>query len=198
MTERSILSGEHPIVTIRAGMDVVVEGVEGERVSATVNDRWGMKVERHRGEVKIQLSLSGRVQVPYGSQIRVFTGKNLEIHHVSGDISATAGLHIVIQEGGRLLHASAGGSMEIDCQAIAGPEIKLQSGRDMRIYIRSLQSARLRVNDMGGYWEGQIGAGDTQLTLKAGGDVTLVTDQTVSGLPPNYILGKIEKPVRTA
>jgi hypothetical protein len=30
--------------------------------------------------------------------------------------------------------------------------------------------------------------------LKSGGDVTFVTDQKVEPLPPNYILGKVEKP----
>jgi hypothetical protein len=30
--------------------------------------------------------------------------------------------------------------------------------------------------------------------LKSGGDVTFVTDQQVEPLPPNYILGRIERP----
>jgi hypothetical protein len=49
---------------------------------------------------------------------------------------------------------------------------------------------------LGGYWEAQIGEGEKSVYLKSGGDVTLVTDQTVEALPPNYILGKIEKPTQ--
>jgi hypothetical protein len=50
------------------------------------------------------------------------------------------------------------------------------------------------VKDVGGYWEARIGDGERAVYLKCGGDVTLVTDQKVEPLPPNYILGKIEKP----
>ena len=57
-----------------------------------------------------------------------------------------------------------------------------------------LTSARLRVKDIGGYWEARMGSGERSVYLKSGGDVTLVTDQKVEPLPPNYILGQIEKP----
>jgi hypothetical protein len=52
----------------------------------------------------------------------------------------------------------------------------------------------LRVKDIGGYWEARIGAGEKSVYLKSGGDVTLVTDQKVEEQPPEFILGKIEKP----
>jgi hypothetical protein len=52
----------------------------------------------------------------------------------------------------------------------------------------------LRVKDIAGYWEARIGGGERAVYLKSGGDVTFVTDQDVKALPPNYILGKIEKP----
>ncbi|HVM70527.1 MAG TPA: hypothetical protein VMT91_02125, partial [Anaerolineales bacterium] len=57
-----------------------------------------------------------------------------------------------------------------------------------------LTSARLRVKDIGGYWEARIGTGEKSVYLKSGGDVTLVTDQKVEAQPPEFILGKIEKP----
>jgi hypothetical protein len=64
----------------------------------------------------------------------------------------------------------------------------------LRCYIRDLTSARVIVNDQGGYWEGVIGAGSVTVRLKAGGDATLVTDQVIEAVPPDYILGQIERP----
>jgi hypothetical protein len=57
-----------------------------------------------------------------------------------------------------------------------------------------LTDAKLMVDDLGGYWAGVIGNGRTTIRLKAGGDVTLVTERTVIAQPPHYILGKIERP----
>lgn len=60
--------------------------------------------------------------------------------------------------------------------------------------MRSLTDARVMVNDSGGYWEGVIGSGRTNIALKAGGDVIIVTEQTVVAQPPAYVLGAVERP----
>jgi hypothetical protein len=77
---------------------------------------------------------------------------------------------------------------------MASNDITFSAGSDLRFQIADLTSARLRVKDIGGYWEARIGGGEKSVYLKSGGDVTFVTDQDVQALPPNYILGKIEKP----
>jgi hypothetical protein len=84
--------------------------------------------------------------------------------------------------------------MDIDCQTMVGERVEFKAGRDIRFHVRDLTSARIRVKDLGGYWEARIGSGDRSISFKSGGDVTIVTDQEVEPLPPNYILGKIEKP----
>ena len=61
-------------------------------------------------------------------------------------------------------------------------------------HVADLTSVRLRVKDIGGYWEARIGDGEKALYLKSGGDITFVTDQKVEALPPNFILGTIERP----
>jgi hypothetical protein len=66
----------------------------------------------------------------------------------------------------------------------------------MRFHVADLTSARLRVKDLGGYWEARIGSSQKSVYLKSGGDVIFVTDQKVEALPPNYILGKIEAPAQ--
>jgi hypothetical protein len=103
-------------------------------------------------------------------------------------------LNLNVQDVHRLGNASAGGSMNIDCQTMTGKDVTFGAGDDLRFHIADLTSARLRVKDIGGYWEARIGGGEKSVYLKSGGDVTFVTDQTVEALPPNYILGKIERP----
>jgi hypothetical protein len=194
MTQRSIVSGPAPVVIVHAGMNVVIHGVEGERVEVEANGWWGLTLERIDDEIKVQLGMNGQVRVPYNSHVKVFTGMNSQVEGVRGDISAVTGLRLTIREGGRLMQASAGGSMDIDCAELGAREMKLEAGRDLRLQIRELDSAHFIVTDLGGDWEGTIGAGEVVLTLIAGGDVTLVTEHEVNALPPQYILGKIEKP----
>ena len=115
--------------------------------------------------------------------------------HIQGQVDAYAGLNLKLEDVYRLGNASAGGSMDIDCQTMTGKDVIFGAGSDLRFHVADLTSARLRVRDIGGYWEARIGGGERSVYLKSGGDVTFVTDQTVEALPPNYILGKIEKPV---
>jgi hypothetical protein len=50
------------------------------------------------------------------------------------------------------------------------------------------------IDDLGGYWEGIIGEGRTKIRLKAGGDVTLVTDRDMTSRSPSDVLGNVERP----
>ena len=86
--------------------------------------------------------------------------------------------------------------MSVDCQTMIGIEVTVGAGSDLRFHVSDLTNARLRVKDIGGYWEARIGAGEKSVYLKSGGDVTFVTNKEVEALPPNYVLGKIERPAK--
>ncbi|RPJ26940.1 MAG: hypothetical protein EHM33_09800 [Chloroflexi bacterium] len=144
--------------------------------------------------IEVQISGSGEVRVPFGSNLKVYAGKDIEVQGIRGQVDAFAGLNLDLQDVHRLGNVSAGGTMNIDCQKMIGKDVTFGAGRDLRFHVADLTSARLRVKDIGGYWEARIGEGEKSVTLKSGGDVTFVTDQKVEPLPPNYILGKIEKP----
>jgi len=103
-------------------------------------------------------------------------------------------LDLNLQNVYRLGNASAGRVMNINCQTMLESDVTIGAGSDLRFHVADLTSARLRVKDIGGYWEARIGGGEKTVYLKSGGDVTLVTDQKVEPLPPNYVLGRIEKP----
>ena len=230
MTQRSILAGAAPSVTIKAGGSVTVRGHDGERVSAEATSRWGLKVEQRSqseiararaaiGEhvlfdlrlklpdlegkgasaevIEVQLGGSGEVLVPFASNLKVYAGKNIDVQGIRGQVDAYSGYKMSLQGVYCLGHASAGGSMDIDCQTMTGDKVEFTAGSDLRFHVRDLSSAHIRVRDLGGYWEARVGAGDKSVTLKSGGDVTLVTDQKIEPLPPNFILGKIEKPAST-
>ena len=49
MTQRSIQAGKSPTVIVRAGTDVQIEGWEDERVFASTQHKWGLKLERGSG-----------------------------------------------------------------------------------------------------------------------------------------------------
>lgn len=225
MTQRSILAGQNPTVVIRAGASVTVKGIEGERVTASSDDKWGLKVERKSeaevararaavGEVvlfdlrfkkpgaqndnedviEIQLGGSGEVLVPFESHLKVYAGKDIDVQGIRGQVDAFSGRKLNLQDVYRLGNASAGGAMNLDCETMLGDRAEFKAGGDLRFHIHDLTSAHFRVKDLGGFWEAKIGGGEKSVTLKCGGDVTLVTDQKVEPLPPNYILGNIEKP----
>ncbi len=194
MTQRSILAGATPNVVIKAGASVTVRGRDSDRVIVESEDRWGLKVERKKDYIVAQLGSDGEVSVPLSSNVKVYAGKNIDAQGLKGQVDAYAGLHLIIRDVYCLGHASAGGKMDLDCQTICEGDIAFSAGSDLRFHIQSLTNAFIKVNDLSGYWEGRIGDGLISITLKAGGDVTLVTDQQVEALPPNDILGKIEKP----
>ena len=124
-------------------------------------------------------------------------GKDIHIQDIRGQVDAYSSANLRLQNVYRLGNASAGGSLNIHCQTLSAKDVTFGAGSDLRFYVADLSSARLRVRDLGGYWEARLGGGEKSVYLKSGGDVTFVTDQTVEALPPNYILGKIEKPART-
>ena len=144
--------------------------------------------------IEVQLGGSGEVQVPYGSNIKVYAGKDIDVRGIHGRVDVYSGFRLNLQDVASLGNASAGGSMNIDCQMLLDEKVEFKAGGDIRLHVQNLDSAFIRVKDLGGFWEARIGGGLKPISLKCGGDVTLVTDEKVEALPPNYVLGKIEKP----
>ncbi len=144
--------------------------------------------------IEVQLGGSGEVLVPFDSNIKVYAGKDIDVQHVKGRVDAYAGLKLNLQDVYCLGNVSAGWTMNIDCETMSGSDVVFGAGSDLRFHVADLTSARLRVKDLGGYWEAKIGAGEKSIYLKSGGDVAFVTDQKVEPQPPDYVLGKIERP----
>jgi len=161
-----------------------------------------LKLPRWEGQddpdevIKVQIGGSGQVLVPFESNLKVYAGKDIDVQGIRGQVDAYSGHKLNMQQVYGLGHASAGWTMNLDCQTIAGNKVEFKAGSDIHFRVRDLTSAHIRVKDTGGYWEGRIGAGDKSVYLKCGGDVTIVTDQQVEPLPPSFVLGKIEKPSR--
>lgn len=170
----------------------------GDRVLFDVRIKLPNLIEKKTGEIiEVQMGGSGEVRVPFESNLKVYAGKDIDVQSIQGQVDAYASLNLNVQDVYRLGNASAGGAMNIQCQTMSAKDVTFSAGNDLRFHIVDLVSTRLRVKDLGGYWEARIGTGESSVYLKSGGDVTFVTDQTVEPLPPNYILGKIEKPARS-
>jgi hypothetical protein len=193
MTQRSIQAGRAATVIIRVGGMVRVAGHEDERVLASTESRWGLTVKRRGDTVDVHIGGSGEVHVPLDCSVKIYAGTNVELSGIGGSATIYAGGQCVLRSVRALAHASAGAALDIECERIEGNALQCSAGRDLRLFIRDLPDAMLMINDLGGYWEGLIGAGHVRVRLTAGGDVILVTDQTVVAQPPQYILGRIER-----
>lgn len=193
MTQRSMLVGWSPTVVIRAGGEVQVAGWDGDRLEAATEGRWGLQLKQRRGTTEVQIGGSGVVRLPFGSAVTVYSGKSADIRGIRGSLTVYAGGGAFLREVGTIAHLSAGGMVDVTAERVQGSDVKLTAGGSLRCAIRGLRDARLLVSDLGGRWEGVIGDGRATLRLDAGGDVTLVTDQTVVAQPPHYMLGQIEQ-----
>jgi hypothetical protein len=228
VTQRSILAGLQPKVVIKAGANVSVRGHASDQVVAETNGKWGLSVERRAQSevararaaigdqvlfdlrlklpgdkasvevVEVKITGSGAVLVPLRAKVVVYAGKDIEVRGVEGQVEAYAGHALTVRAVRTLGHVSAGRAMDVDCQSLSGADKVFQAGGDLRFHVADLTSARLRVKDIGGYWEARLGTGEKSIYLKSGGDAILVTDQPVEALPPNFILGRIEKPAPLA
>jgi hypothetical protein len=167
----------------------------GDHVLFDVRIKLPTLAEKKTEEViEVQIGGTGEVLVPFESNLKVYAGKDIDVQDIKGYVDAYSSSNLRLQNVYRLGNASAGRGMDIHCQTIAGNDVTFSAGSDLRFHIADLTSVRLRVKDIGGYWEARIGGGEKSVYLKSGGEVTFVTDQDVQALPPNYILGKIEKP----
>jgi len=148
-----------------------------------------------QGEViVVQVRGDGQVRVPVNSELIVYAGYDGEVRHLHGRVTATSGRDLKLQDVQVLVHAAAGRDLDIDCATLEGSDLKFSAGRDLRFYVHDLSDAKVNIMDRGSYWEALLGDGRITLKLRAGGDVTLVTDKVVQAQPPHYLLGDIERP----
>jgi len=187
-------AGLEPQVIVRAGANVVVHGSEGEQVKAETVDRWGLKVESKNKKIEIQIGGSGEVWAPAHSTVKIYAGKDLQVEGIHGRVDCAAGRNMTVRDIDWLGNASAGSKMNLHCTSLAEERPDFNAGSDLRLHVLDLKNARIQVKDLGGFWEGRIGDGEKLVLLKSGGNVTVVTDEEVTALPPDFILGNIEKP----
>ncbi len=168
----------------------------GERVlldlRADLPRRW--RKDADPKAIEVEIHGSGRVQVPPGSSVKVYASGSVDLRDVGGRLSIYAGGDARLRGAGTLAHATAGRALDVECRALDGDSLKLEAGRDLRLWVRDLADARLLVSDLGGDWQGHIGAGRVTLRLKSGGDVTLVTEHEVVADGPDQVIGRIERP----
>lgn len=194
MTERRIFSGSTPQVIIRSGGDVTVKGYDSDRVLADASGLWGLQLKRKKGAIEIQIGGNGQVLVPFGSRVTVYAGKSAEIQSIQGSVSAVTGLNLTTRDCNVLERAAAGGKIDMDCKTIAGRVLKISAGWHLRCWLRDLKNVKYQIDDLGGKWQAIFGDGSTLIWLKAGGDVSLVSDETAIYQPPDGPHGLVERP----
>ena len=136
----------------------------------------------------------GQVRVPLNSNVIVYAGHDAEVRHVQGRVIVSGGRDVSVQDVQTLVQAAAGGDLDIDCVTLGGDDFKFSAGRDLRFYVHDLDDAKIMIREAGTYWEAVVGNGQLKVWVKAGGEVTLITDREVQPQPPYYVLGNIERP----
>ncbi len=152
------------------------------------------KKDEDSENVKVQFGANGKVWVPVGSRVKVYAGNEVMVNSIQGTVDIYTGGNVSVHDAQLASHISAGGSIDLECRTVEGKEAIFEAGGNLRCNFHDLYSARIFASDLGSDWEGVIGSGETILHLKAGGDVILVTDQIVHGIPPDFLPGQAEKP----
>ena len=179
------------VVIVRASWDCQIEGYDGTRIIAeTDNALAGMQMKPKRNALEINFGGSGRVRVPFNSQLTIHAGRDATVQNVRGPVLANVGGSLHVTGCVVLMPCNAGKHMDIDCESLIEGDVRFHAGGNLRFHVHTLVEGRIMVNDGAGYWEGRIGAGLTPVRLKCGGSFTLVTEQPVSGT----VLGHIEGP----
>src|SRR5262245_47920064 len=93
MTQRVIQANSTPMVIIRAGGTVQVEGRANDRVVANSEGRWGLKVKRRGATIEVQIGGSGELQIPLQSSVKVYAGQSVEVRNIGGSAAVYAGGH---------------------------------------------------------------------------------------------------------
>ncbi len=119
------------------------------------------------------------VHIPFNSTVKIYAGRSAEVQDICRGVTVYAGPDVRLRNVRVLVYVSAGGTMDLDCETLAGDSVMFSAGRDLRIYVHDLHDARIIGDDLSGDWEEVIGDGRRQVRLKAGGEVTWVTDRTI-------------------
>lgn len=142
---------------------------------------------------EVQLGGNGKVLVPVNSQVKIYAGKRVAARNLTGPVAVFAGSDVTLRNVHTLSQVSAGGAMDLEGDELVPGDLKFAAGRDIRFSIATLADVRLLIHDLGGKWEATVGEGQTKILLKAGGDVTLITDQELVPQSPDFLLGAIQK-----
>lgn len=142
---------------------------------------------------EVQLGGHGKVLVPVNSQVKIYAGKGVVARNLTGPVAVYAGTDVTLRNVHTLSQVSAGGAMDLESDELAPGDLKFAAGHDLRFSIASLTNVRLVIHDLGGKWEAAVGNGQNKILLKAGGDVTIVTDQQLVPQSPDHLLGAIQK-----
>ncbi len=110
MSQRTIIAGLQPNVTVHAGWDVVVKGWESDRVQVNARGIFGLTLERRGDEIQASVGLSGEAYVPLGSVVKVYSGRNADVSALRGRATVIAGGSARVRQVATLVHVSAGGA----------------------------------------------------------------------------------------
>ncbi len=140
MTRRSIQAGKTPTVIIKASMDVRVQGWDEERVLATTEHRWRLKIERGSasaiGHIRARAKVGDRVLFDLSTQVLKRKQKDMLDDEIQVQLGGAA---VVRVPRNSLVKVYAGQSVEV---RDLGGRVTVYAGQNVLVRnLRTVDSA---------------------------------------------------------
>ncbi len=160
---KSIKLGEKRTVVFEVGIDLKIEGYDGDEV---IIERGANSVQDVDGEIHINSDMGCRARVPNNTVVRAEVGVDVQVRDFEGELNLEAGASVRVKDFVGVLHAEAGAAANVNFTPTG--DSKIEAGADVRCRIPEDASVIVNLTDMKGERTETFGTGAFKLDLAAG------------------------------
>ena len=160
---KSTRLGEKRTVVFETGIDLKIEGYDGDEV---IIERGANSVQNVDGEIHVQSDMSCRARVPNNTVVRADAGVDVQVHDFEGELNIEAGASARVKNFVGVAHVQAGAEATVNF--VPTGDSKIEAGADVRCWIPEEASATVNLTDMRGGRVERFGEGAIKIDLIAG------------------------------
>jgi hypothetical protein len=182
-TAKTIRLGEKRTVVFEVGIDLKLEGYEGDEV---IVERGGSEVHDVDGEIHIEAGMGCRARVPNNTVVRANVGVDCQVRNFEGELNIDAGASARVKGFVGIANIQAGAEAKIDFEPTG--DSKIEAGADVRCWIPVDANVTVNLSDMKGERTETFGDGTIKLDLGAGVSAKVMDIDNLggSGVNINY------------
>jgi hypothetical protein len=167
---KSIKLGEKRTVVFEVGIDLKIEGYDGDEV---VIERGADSVQDVDGEIHVEAGMGCRARVPNNTAVRAEVGVDVQVRDFEGELNLNAGASARVKNFVGVAHVEAGAEANVTFTPTG--DSKIEAGADVRCWIPEDASVIVNLSDMRGERTETFGDGAFKLDLTAGVGVRVRT-----------------------